>query len=188
MNGDFITEVSALFYNNKAIDRGGAILLKDVNSTLFGSITFNNNPADTGGALHILGTNISFNVNQSESNSSSSIIAFQRNGADYNGGAIESYRSSPVFTMSVFFEANTAHYYGGEMSLSDTSKLILVPRLNISFTNNLAYDSGGALHLGIETCFYDGIDIYAYSWFQFLFPFYVWFLVGCIIVACRYSQ
>jgi hypothetical protein len=44
------------------------------------------------------------------------------------------------------------------------------------------------LDLGIETCLYDGMDIYAYSWLQFLFPFYVWFLVGCIILACRYSQ
>ena len=32
------------------------------------------------------------------------------------------------------------------------------------------------------------MDIYTYSWFQFLFPFYVWFLVGCIILACHYSQ
>ena len=44
------------------------------------------------------------------------------------------------------------------------------------------------LDLGIETCFYDGMDIYAYSWFQFLFPFYVWLLVGCIILAYRYSR
>ena len=44
------------------------------------------------------------------------------------------------------------------------------------------------LDLGIETCFYDGMDIYAYSWFQFLFPFYLWFLVGCIILASRYSR
>ena len=44
------------------------------------------------------------------------------------------------------------------------------------------------LDFGIEICFYDGMDIYAYSWFQFLFPFYVWFLVGCIILACHYFQ
>ena len=42
--------------------------------------------------------------------------------------------------------------------------------------------------LGIETCFYHDMDIYAYSWFQFLFPFYLLFLVGCIILACRYSR
>ena len=29
------------------------------------------------------------------------------------------------------------------------------------------------LDFGVETCFYDGMEIYAYSWFQFLFPFYV---------------
>ena len=43
------------------------------------------------------------------------------------------------------------------------------------------------LDLGIETCFYDGMTTYAYTWLQFLFPFYVWFLIGLIIVACRYS-
>ncbi len=44
------------------------------------------------------------------------------------------------------------------------------------------------LDLGIETCFYDGMDIYAYSWLQFLFPFYIWFLIGCIIVISRHSK
>ena len=32
------------------------------------------------------------------------------------------------------------------------------------------------------------MDIYAYPWFQFLFPLYVWFLIGCIILAGHYSQ
>ena len=44
------------------------------------------------------------------------------------------------------------------------------------------------LDLGVETCFYDGMDIYAYSWFQFLFPFYVWFLLVLIIFICHYSR
>ena len=44
------------------------------------------------------------------------------------------------------------------------------------------------LDLGIETCFYDGMDIYAYSWFQLLFPFYLLLLVGGIILASRYSR
>ena len=41
------------------------------------------------------------------------------------------------------------------------------------------------LDLGIETCFYDGMDIYAYAWLQLLFPFYLLLLVGSIILACR---
>ena len=44
------------------------------------------------------------------------------------------------------------------------------------------------LDFGIETCFYDGMDIYVYSWLQFLFPFYLWFLIGAIIFICHYSQ
>ena len=44
------------------------------------------------------------------------------------------------------------------------------------------------LDLGIETCFYDGMDIYAYSWLQFVFPFYVWFLIASLILISHYSQ
>ena len=42
------------------------------------------------------------------------------------------------------------------------------------------------LDLGIETCFYDGMNTYAFTWLQFLFPFYVWFLMGLMIVLSHY--
>ena len=60
------------------------------------------------------------------------------------------------------------------------------PRATINFFT--IFISWLNLDLGIETCFYDGMDVYAYSWFQFLFPFYLWFLVGCIILARHYSR
>ena len=44
------------------------------------------------------------------------------------------------------------------------------------------------LDLGIETCFYDGMTTYVYTWLQFLFPFYVLFLIVVIIVASHYSS
>ena len=44
------------------------------------------------------------------------------------------------------------------------------------------------LDLGIETCFYDGMNAYGFTWLQFVFPFYVWFLIGVIIVVTHYSQ
>ena len=44
------------------------------------------------------------------------------------------------------------------------------------------------LDLGIETCFYDGMNAYAFTWLQFLFPFYVWFLIGLIIVMSHCSN
>ena len=43
------------------------------------------------------------------------------------------------------------------------------------------------LDLGIETCFYDGMDAYVKTWIQFAFPLYVWALVGMIIIGSRYS-
>ena len=44
------------------------------------------------------------------------------------------------------------------------------------------------LDLGIPTCFYIGLNYYSYTWLQFVFPLYLWFLVGLIILACKYSS
>ena len=44
------------------------------------------------------------------------------------------------------------------------------------------------LDLGIEVCFYSGMDVYQKTWLQFVFPFYIWFLVGVIILLCHYSS
>ena len=44
------------------------------------------------------------------------------------------------------------------------------------------------LDLGVETCFYSGIDTYQKTWLQFAFPLYIWLLVGTIIVASHISR
>ena len=44
------------------------------------------------------------------------------------------------------------------------------------------------LDFGIETCFYDGMDMYAKTWLQFVFPIYVWALVGAVILVSRFSS
>ena len=43
------------------------------------------------------------------------------------------------------------------------------------------------LDLGIETCFYDGMNSTVKTWLQFLFPLYLWLILAAIIMACRYS-
>ena len=43
------------------------------------------------------------------------------------------------------------------------------------------------LDLGIETCFYNGMDAYVKTWLQFAFPLYIWVLVGMIILGSYYS-
>ena len=44
------------------------------------------------------------------------------------------------------------------------------------------------LDFGIETCFYEGMDAYSKIWLQFVFPEYIWVLVGLIILISHFSQ
>ena len=41
------------------------------------------------------------------------------------------------------------------------------------------------LDLGIQTCFYDGMDTYTKTWLQFAFPVYIWVIAGVIIILSR---
>lgn len=43
------------------------------------------------------------------------------------------------------------------------------------------------LDLGIETCFINGLNGYWKTWIQFVFPLYVWGIVGVMIIAAHYS-
>ena len=44
------------------------------------------------------------------------------------------------------------------------------------------------LDLGIETCFYNGMNSCYKTWLQFIFPGYVWFLLILIIILSKYSS
>ena len=44
------------------------------------------------------------------------------------------------------------------------------------------------LDFGIETCFYNGMDAYTKTWLQFVFPAYIWVLVGLMIFISHFSQ
>ena len=41
------------------------------------------------------------------------------------------------------------------------------------------------LDIGVETCFWDGLDGYAKTWLQFAFPVYIWVIVAIIIWLSR---
>ena len=75
-------------------------------------------------------------------------------------------------------------FYANIVSINDSVFLInndvFKPlRVFISFTN---------LDLGIETCFYNGMDSYTKMWLQLFFPFYLIIIAVSIIVASRYSS
>ena len=43
------------------------------------------------------------------------------------------------------------------------------------------------LDLGIESCFFNGLDGYIKTWLQFVFPLYIWTLAGIIVLVSRYT-
>ena len=81
----------------------------------------------------------------------------------------------------LIFYANIV-WFNQSVVFSDWSKLAIPNqflRVFLAFLN---------LDLGIETCFYDGMDMYARAWFQFVFPVYIWIIVGGIIFFSRRSS
>ena len=56
-----------------------------------------------------------------------------------------------------------------------------------TFTLTYTFISLANLDLGIQTCFYNGMDDYAKMWLQLAFPFYLIFIATLIIITSRYS-
>ena len=44
------------------------------------------------------------------------------------------------------------------------------------------------LELGIDTCYFEGMDTYAKIWIQLVFPFYIMFIVALVIIISSYSS
>ena len=61
--------------------------------------------------------------------------------------------------------------------------------LPMEFTNTFSvFIAWINLDVGIETCFYDRMDAYSKTWLQFVFPVYIWVLVGLMILLSHYSR
>ena len=96
-----------------------------------------------------------------------------------------------VLVVSIYFLSltiingtiNGIIFYANVVSINDSVFLVnenvFKPfRVFISLVN---------LDLGIETCFYNGMDSYAKMWLQLFFPFHLIILAASIIIASRYS-
>ena len=64
------------------------------------------------------------------------------------------------------------------------SQAVFFPNNNNTFLSR--FIAWVNLDFGIEVCFYNGMDAYAKTWLQFVFPIYIWFLVIAIIVSSHY--
>ena len=59
--------------------------------------------------------------------------------------------------------------------------------VNHSIQPSYTFVSIANLDLGIETCFYNGMDDYAKMWLQLVFPTYLIFIATSLIIASRHS-
>ena len=63
---------------------------------------------------------------------------------------------------------------------------VFFPHFN-TFTPAYIFISLANLDLGIQTCFYNGMDDYAKMWLQLAFPFYLILIATSLIITSRYS-
>ena len=80
---------------------------------------------------------------------------------------------------SVVFYANIIWEYEDILFPQDSTGLLLFLRIFIAWLN---------LDLGIETCFVVGLDAFWKTLLQYLFPLYIWSIVGVIILIARHSS
>ena len=71
-------------------------------------------------------------------------------------------------------------------NIVQANRAIFFPR-NMSASLLSTFIAWLNLDLGIEICFYDGLNAYSKTWFQFLFPLYIWFILSAIIIVSHYS-
>ena len=64
----------------------------------------------------------------------------------------------------------------------------IVNRFPFSYTRTFTFISWFNLDLGIETCFYNGMNTMVKTWLQFVFPAYILLLVGAFIFISRCSS
>ena len=133
LDGDII------FVNNSVVMRGGAITLNEnsmVNIT--GNVSFVNNVAVYGGAICVLGNSRLV---------LKGTVTFMGNGANIGGAIASAGDISVILQGNVTFIRNRA-YQGGAIALMGcrTIRLPETDHTLVTFTNNTAYENGGALH------------------------------------------
>ena len=91
-----------------------------------------------------------------------------------------------LFTLKLTVSVGTIHGLIFYANIVQVDSAIFIPP---GSTNPLTlFVAWLNLDLGIETCFYEGMDAYGKTWLQFVFPIYVWTLVVIIIVVSHYSS
>ena len=73
-------------------------------------------------------------------------------------------------------------------NIVQVNKTLLFPQKGVAYEIFSTFVSWLNLDLGIETCFFANMDTYAKVCLQFVFPVYLWIIVGLIILAAHCSS
>ena len=73
-------------------------------------------------------------------------------------------------------------------NIVQVNKTLLFPQKGVAYEIFSTFISWLNLDLGIETCFFANMDTYAKVCLQFVFPVYLWIIVGLIILAAHCSS
>ena len=91
-----------------------------------------------------------------------------------------------VLNLTVYVTDGTINGFILYVNIISINTPLLFAELN-HFTPTYTFISLANLDLGIQTCFYNGMDDYAKIWLQLAFPFYLIFIATLIIITSRYS-
>ena len=164
-----LTLQGVVYFNNYASYRGGAIWLNNSKCLISGHVKFLSNKAFLDGgaisarnsSLNIISSN-DFNLyNSSEYISSERFstvipqsIIFCNNSAGRWGGAVNLLESNMTLTGSFLFMGNNAQsgggiamYFSSDPRINNPNFLVFQESLDITFHENTASSSGGALHI-----------------------------------------
>ena len=91
-----------------------------------------------------------------------------------------------VFLIKVLNLTVSTGYINGLIFFANIVKLNESELLPAEYTNVLTvFLSWLNMDLGIETCFFNGLDAYWKTWLQFVFPLYIWAIAGSLIFIAR---
>ena len=90
-----------------------------------------------------------------------------------------------LFLLNLTVAAGTLHGLVFYTNIVAANHHIFFPHI----TNNPAniFIAWLNLDLGIQTCFYNGMKAYNKTWLEFVFPIYIWFIVGSLAYISHHS-
>ena len=91
-----------------------------------------------------------------------------------------------IFVLNLTVTDGTISSFIFYVNIISINTSVFFPSIH-QFTPTYSFVSLANLDLGIQTCFYNGMDDYAKMWLQLAFPFYLIFIATLIIITSRHS-